>query len=314
MPVVVRVGVLSVIYVATAQVGLSLDALHGFAAAVWPPTGIALAALVLYGARLWPGIAVGAFLVNGLAGAPVLVACGMALGNTLEALVGAVLLTRVVGMRPALDRLRDVLGLIGLAAGFSTLLSATLGVTSGWLDGVIPAGQYGMAWRTWWLGDAMGALVVAPLFFVWSRRGLSAWPQRGLTEALALLVAVGVLSFAVFGHIFDLTLINFSYLVFPPLIWVAVRLGPQGAATATALVSASAIWGTVQGVGPFAGPTLHESLFMLQAFMSVVAGTILVLAAVTAERRRVQAAVHEQRERLHVTLTSIGDAVLVTDS
>ena len=106
---VVRMGVLGVLYVATAQLGLSLDAVYGFAAAVWPPTGLALVALVLYGARLWPGIAVGAFLVNWSVGAPVLVAGGMALGNTLEALIGTVLLTRVVGFRPSLDRLQDVL-------------------------------------------------------------------------------------------------------------------------------------------------------------------------------------------------------------
>jgi integral membrane sensor domain MASE1 len=136
MPDVMRLGVPVVLYVVTAQVGLSLDAVHGFAATVWPPTGIALAALVLYGTCLWSGIVVGAFLVNW--SAPLLVACGMVLGNTLEALLGAVLLTRVVGLHPALGRLWDVLGLIVLAAGLSTLVNATVGVTSGWLGGVIP--------------------------------------------------------------------------------------------------------------------------------------------------------------------------------
>jgi PAS domain S-box-containing protein len=311
---VVRAAALGVIYVVTARVGLSLDAVHGFAAAVWPPTGIALAALVLYGPCLWPGIAVGALLVNWSIGAPPLVAGGMALGNTLEALVGALLLRRVVKVQPALDRLRDVLGLIILAAGLSTLLSATVGVTSGWLGGVIPTTQYGYAWRTWWLGDAMGALVVTPLLFVWSAYGRNTWSWRYLTEALALLMATGTLSLIVFGNILAPTLLNFSYLVFPPLIWAAVRLGPLGAVTATALVSASAIWGTTQGFGPVTGATLHEGLFMLQAFMGVVASTILILAAVTAERRHEAAAAHEQRQRLHITLASIGDAVLVTDS
>jgi PAS domain S-box-containing protein len=311
---IVRAAALGVIYVVTARAGLSLDAVHGFAAAVWPPTGIALAALVLYGTCLWPGIAVGAFLVNWSIGAPVLVAGGMALGNTLEALVGTLLLTRVVGVRPALDRLRDVLGLIVLAAGLSTLISATIGVTSGWLGGVIPGPQYGNAWRTWWLGDAMGALVVAPLLFVWSAPGRSAWSWRWLTEVVALLMASGALSLVVFGNIPHLTLSNLPYLVFPPLIWAAVRLGPRGAITATALVLASALLGTTHGFGPFIRPTLHESLFMLQAFMGIVTSTILVLAAVTAERQRATAAAHEQRERLHVTLASIGDAVLVTDS
>src|ERR671925_581954 len=103
-----RMGLLCLIYVSTAKLGLSLDAVSGVAAAVWPPTGIALAALLLGGCRLWPGIAFGAFLANVSAGAPVPVACGIAVGNTLEALVGAALLVRVAGFRPALDRLRDV--------------------------------------------------------------------------------------------------------------------------------------------------------------------------------------------------------------
>jgi len=167
---VVRMVVLCICYVATAKFGLSLDAVHNVATAVWPPTGIALMALVLGGCHLWPGITCGAFLVNLWAGAPVPVACGIALGNTLEALVGALLLQRLVGFSPALDRLQDVLSLVVLAAVLSTLVSATLGVTSGWLGGMIPAATLGKAWRTWWLGDAMGDLVVAPLLFVWSGR------------------------------------------------------------------------------------------------------------------------------------------------
>ena len=310
---VVRMGGVGVLYFATGKFGLSLDAVSGVAVAVWPPTGIALVALVLYGYYLWPSIALAAFLVNLSVGVPVLVAGGMALGNTLEAVLGAVLLTRVVKFRPSLERLQDVLGLIVLAAGFSTLVSATIGVTSGWLGGVIPASMYGKVWRTWWLGDALSDLVVAPFLFVWSRHDRVVLPRRWSAETIVLLVAVGVLIFAVFG-VLPPTLTLPRYLVFPSLIWVALWLGPRGAATATALVLVIAIWGTAQGFGPFAGPTLHEGLLRLQGFMSVVAGTILVLGAVTAERQRAEAAVHEQRERLHVTLSSIGDAVMATDS
>jgi integral membrane sensor domain MASE1 len=114
---VVRMGILCALYVSAAKVGLSLDAVSGFATAVWPPTGIALVALTLFGYRLWPGITVAAFLVNASAGAPVPVASGMAVGNTLEAMVGTYLLHRVVGFQPALARLRDVFGLVILAAG-----------------------------------------------------------------------------------------------------------------------------------------------------------------------------------------------------
>ena len=251
-------------------------------------------ALVLYGYRLWPGIALGAFLVNLSAGAPVLVACGMALGNTLEALLGTVLLTCVVGLRPSLDRLRDVLGLIVLGAGLSTLVSATIGVTSGWLGGSIPAATYGEAWRTWWLGDALGDLVVAPLLFVWSGRGRVSLPRGWIAEASVLLVAVGALRLVVFDSLTS-TLPLPRYLVFPALIWVALRLGPHGSVTALTLVSASAIWGTARGFGPFAGQTLHDSLFILQTFMSLVAVTSLILAAVIAARRQTEVAARTVR-------------------
>ena len=312
-PDVVRMVVLCVCYVATAQFGLSLDALHSVAAAVWPPTGIALMALVLGGCRLWPGITCGAFLANLWAGAPVPVACGIAMGNTLEALVGTMLLQRLVGFSPALDRLRDVLGLVVLAAVLSPLVSATIGVTSGWLGGMIPAATFGKAWRTWWLGDAMGNLVVAPLLFVWSGRERLSRPRLWVVEAVVVCMAVGALGLLVFGGVAP-NLIDSPYVLFPALIWAAVRLGPQGAITAMGLVSAIAVWETIQGSGPFTGQTLHESLLMLQAFLSVVAVTTLVLAAVVAERRKADAVAQEQREWLAVTLSSIGDAVIVTDT
>lgn len=310
---VVRIVLLCVCYVATAKFGLSLDAVHRVATAVWPPTGIALVALVLGGCHLWPGVAVGAFLVNLWAGAPVPVACGIALGNTLEALVGTLLLQRMVGFRPALGRLRDVLGLVVLAAVLSTLVSATVGVTSGWLGGLIPAATFGKAWRTWWLGDAMGNLVVAPLLFVWSGPGCFSRPRLWIAEAVAVCIAVGTLSLLMFGGMAP-NLIDSPYVLFPALIWAAVRLGPRGAITTMGLVSAIAVWETIQGFGPFAGQTLNESLLALQAFLSIVAVTTLVLAAVVAERQEADAVAQEQRERLAVTLSSIGDAVITTDT
>ena len=312
-PDVVRMVVLCVGYVATAKFGLSLDAVHSVATAVWPPTGIALVALVLGGCHLWPGIACGAFLVNLWAGAPVPVACGIAMGNTLEALVGTMLLQRLVCFSPALDRLRDVLGLAVLAAMLSTLVSATIGVTSGWLGGMIPAATLGKTWRTWWLGDAMGNLVVAPLLFVWSGRERLSRPRLWVVETVAVCMAVGALSLLIFSGVAP-NLIDSPYVLFPALIWAAVRLGPQGAITAMGLVSAIAVWETIRGSGPFIGQTLHESLLMLQAFLSVVAMTTLVLAAVVAERRKADAVAQEQREWLAVTLASIGDAVIVTNT
>lgn len=310
LPYLVRVALLVVLYISTATLGLALDAVGGFATAVWPPTGLALAALVLGGYRLWPGITLGAFFVNALAGAPLAVAAGMAFGNTLEALVGAGLLTHVVRARPALDRLWDVLGLAG-AAGLSALVSATIGVSSGWLGGVIPAATYSEAWSTWWLGDMNGALVVAALILTWSSHPKIHLSLRSFLEGASLLLAVVALSLLVFGEHLSTDLIDFSYLLFPVLIWAALRFGPPGASAATVVVSTLAIWGTARGGGPFVSGTLHESVLALQAFMSIVAATGLVLAAVVAERTRAeqQLVAHHATTRLLAEAATPGGAI-----
>ena len=131
--------------------------------AVWPPTGVALAAILLFGYRVWPGIWLGAFVANATANEPIATAFGIAVGNTLEAISGAWLLRRITGFDNSLERLKDVLGLILLAAGISTTIAATIGVTSLCLGGVHPWSSFGALWSTWWLGDAMGNLVVAPV-------------------------------------------------------------------------------------------------------------------------------------------------------
>jgi len=286
-PYLMHVALLVALYVGTAKLGLSLHAVGGFATAVWPPTGLALVALVLGGYRLWPGIALGAYLVNVWAGAPLLVAAGMALGNTFEALLGAAFLRHVVRIRPALDRLRDVAGLVG-AALLSTLVSATVGVTSGWLGGVIATDVYDKAWRTWWLGDMNGDLVVAALLLTWSTRPKTIVLSRRLLEGAGLLVTVVTLGLLVFTRSMATDIIDFSYLIFPVLIWAALRFGPPGASATTVVVSSLAIWGTAHGGGPFVSGTFHENVLALQTFMSIVAGTVLVLAAVVAERKRAE--------------------------
>ncbi|MGH8056099.1 MAG: MASE1 domain-containing protein, partial [Candidatus Entotheonellia bacterium] len=303
---VLHITILCIVYFSAAKLGLSLDAVSGFATAVWPPTGIALVVLFRFGYRLWPGIVLGAFLANASAGAPVLVASGMAAGNILEACVGTYLLKQVVGFRPTLERLWDVFGLVALAAGLSTLSSATLGVTSGWLGGVIPSTAYGKAWWTWWLGDVMGDLVVAPLLLVWSASPRLRLPPRRLAEAWALLLGVVAVSLFVFDGLWPTRTITLPYLLFPVLMWAALRFGTHGAATATAIISIIAIWGTAQGFGPFASETVQGGLLELQTFMSIVAVTGLVLAAAVAERQHVE----EAHSRLAAIVESSDDAII----
>jgi len=287
---VARIGMLASTYVVTAKVGLLMDAVSGFATTVWPPTGISLAALYLIGFRLWPGVALGAFVVNVTAGAPPLTALGMAAGNTLEAILGAWLLRRYAGSRGLLDRISGVVAFVVLASGISTMVSATIGVASGWLGGVIAPTRAGEAWLTWWLGDALGSLVVAPLFLVWAERPRIAWPASRVAEAAALLASLAIISLLIFGPMFtsDQAIFLQPYVLLPFLIWATLRFGSHGTVAATLMVATLAIWRTADGYGPFARGTLNESLLLLQAFMGVVAVTMLIFAAGVSERRRAE--------------------------
>ena len=290
------IAALAAIYVVAARLGLELDAVAGFATLVWAPTGISLAAILLLGYRVWPGIFAGALLANLLAGAPVLVGFGIGIGNTAEALVGAYLLKRLAGFDAALESVRDALALIVLASIVSTLISATIGVASLSLGGVIATAQLDETWRAWWIGDMVGALLVAPIILVWTSPPRAHFPRRW-PEAAALGAAIVLAGALAFLSDASRTVItspfHLPYLVFPVLIWAALRFGQRGALTATFGVSAIAVVGTVLGRGPFMQSALHERLLSLQIFMAIVTATFLLLGATIAERRRA----HEDARR-----------------
>jgi PAS domain S-box-containing protein len=277
--------VTAAVYVAAAKVGLSLAFAAEQVTTVWPPTGIAIAAIVRFGPR-WtgPAIALGAFLANVTANEPVATAAGIAAGNTLEALTAAWCLRRV-GFHPALARLRDALALVALAAGLSTTIAATIGVTSLCAGGVQPWSTFDTLWWTWWIGDALGALVVAPLLLVWTGPPVFRPAGRPI-EASVLLVttaAVGVLVFVLprGPRIADYPL---QYTVFPFVIWAALRFGQRGTTVVALLVSALSVWSAVGDGGgvPLSAP--HDRLVRQQLFMAVVAVSGILLAAAIAER------------------------------
>jgi signal transduction histidine kinase len=282
-----RVLALAAIYFAAARAGLALEAVAGFATLVWPPTGISIAALLIFGYRVWPGVLLGAVAANAASGAPLLVALAIGIGNTLEAVTATYVLRRVSGFRPSLDHIRDAISLI-LAAALGSLISATIGVTSLYAGSIVSRAGVPEAFGAWWLGDLIGALVVAPLILIWSTRPLIPKGRADVAEAVALaisVIVVGVLIFtatprrdsASFGQV---------YMLFPLLIWAALRFGPRAVVTSVFVVSLLAIWGTTQGHGPFVHTRLYESLFALQTFMAVVAATFLLLGASIAERRK----------------------------
>ena len=313
------IALLAAGYVVAGKLGLVITAVGGFATPVWAPSGLSLAALVLFGQRLWPGIALGALLVNLWAGASAGVALGISAGNTLEAVLGAYALGRVPGFDPGLGRLKDVLALVLLAAVLSTAVSATVGVSTLFLGGVLPRAELLATWRVWWVGDAVGAIVVAPLLMAAPALRDVLRDRRRLWEGVGIVLLAVVLGQLVFRlePSTPLHLLVRPASFFPLLVWAALRFGPGGGAAATFLASILAIWGTASGTGPFVYPTLAERLTLLQGFIASLAATTLVLAAVTTERRRAESALREANDELEARVqqrtTELREAILARD-
>lgn len=278
-------------YFVAGRLGLSVAAQHANVTFVWPPAGLALAALLLGGYRLAPGVFLGAFLVNIFTDARWPTVLAIASGNTLEAVLGTLLLRNVLGFQYSMERLRDVLGLIVLGGLVSTTTAATIGVTSLFLEGSAPWADFSILWFEWWVGDMLGILVLTPFLMTWSDAPhfLSVmWraPWKVL-EAIGLFAILIAAAQGIFAGWLDAHLASHlrSY-IFPLLIWAAIRFGPKGATAATLTVSAFAVWGTLQGFGPFAGRTHYEGLLFLQLFLAVAVLTALPLAASISERKR----------------------------
>ena len=286
-------------YLAAGKLGLTLASVHPSATAVWAPTGIALAAFLRLGYRVWPAVFSAAFLVNVTTAGSIATSLGIAAGNTLEAAAGAFLVMRFAPASPSFSRPADVYAFTALGALVSPVVSAFFGVTSLALGGYARWADYGAIWATWWLGDAAGALIVAPPILLWSEGRPLPWlSRRRLGEALLMLLVVVVVGRAVFSGWLPAPVQRLEFLGIPALVWVAFRFGQREAATATLILSTLAIVGTVQGVGPFAGASSNAALLSLQAYMSVITLTALVVAAAVDDRRRAHLArLGEARDR-----------------
>jgi signal transduction histidine kinase len=306
---------LAVAYFAAARTGLLLASLHPSATAVWPPTGIAIAAFLVWGNRVWPAVLLGAFSAN-LATHGTPLACAIiGLGNTAEGFTGAWLVRRFARGRLVFERPLDTFRFVGLAALLATMVSATTGVTVLCTLGDAKWAQYGPIWITWWLGDAIGALIVAPSIVLWSTRsGIEALRRRWVEASLLLLsvLALSLVLFLGFTPIFRPHSPT-TFLCVPMLIWAAFRFGPRETATVSLVFSALAVWGTVRGTGPFVLPTQNASLLLLQSFMATLNVTALALAALVAEHVRVnrdlRRAQVELEERVRLRTADLSFAV-----
>ena len=272
------------LYFCVGKLGLSLAFLHANASAVWPPSGIALAVLLLWGYRIWPGIFLGAFLVNITTQGSVATTLGIAAGNTLEALSGAWLVNHFANGLRAFERARNIFK-FALATALSTVVSATFGVTSLTLGGFAQWEQYPVIWLTWWLGDTVGDLLVAPLVVIWVTQPYPRLKTTRVVEAAGLLLALILVGRIVFmGEIPS----GMEYTAILPLLWATFRFGQRGGVTSAFVVSGLALLGTLKGAGPFATRDPNESLLLLQAFVGTISMASLVLAAVISERKRAE--------------------------
>lgn len=310
----VTIGILAAVYFVAGKLGLSMAFVHPSSTAVWPPTGIALAAFLIFGYRVWPGIFLGAFLVNITTAGSVLACLGVATGNTLEGVLGAYLVSRFANGRNAFERGSRTFTFAILAGMVSTTVAATFGVTSLSLGGFARWADYGGIWVTWWLGDGVGAVVLTPLLILWISDKRIRWNWAQLAELLGLVAGLILIGQIVFWGLLFSGPKNYplEYLCVPFLIWAALRFGQREAATATLVLSSIAIWGTLHGMGPFAVGSRNVSLLLLQAFMGIVAVMTLALAAMSAERKSAE----EQVRNLAVTdpLTGLANYRMLVDT
>jgi diguanylate cyclase (GGDEF)-like protein len=286
---------LATVYAVVGAVCLMLAFAHPNASPVWAPTGIALAAGLILGARAWPAIFVGAFIVNVRTEGTILTSLGIALGNTLEAVIGTYLVTRWARGRAAFDRSRSAFAFVALAGGVGPLVAATIGVSSLSLGGFVAPAEWWAVWFTWWLGDAVGALTVAPALLLWIQQPRLEFGVPKMFEALGLILLVVTAGAMIFlGSVpLPVTRAPSEFMTMPVLMWAAYRFGPRGAITAVIVLCVIAIVGTLDGHGPFVARTPNTSLLLLQSYIGVAAATTLVIAASIAQRRRAERQLRE---------------------
>jgi integral membrane sensor domain MASE1 len=302
---VLRILFVIAAYYGAGELGLLEQLVHGQVTPLWPPTGIAVVALLVLGLRVWPGITLGAFLVNVWISPSPLALAMIVAGNTATPLCAYFLLRRS-GFHTGLDRVRDAFSLVFLGALGPTLVSATVGSAALVLAGSLPVSHFWPTWSVWWTGDAMGVLVVAPLLFVAHKM---TWPRnvRPFRWAEAVALAAGTLLFAA---ITTTTSFSLLFLAFPVLTWAAFRFQLAGAAPCALLVSTAAILGAVRHTGPFTSHDLFREMVTLQAFNGSVSLTALLLSALITERNRTQL----QIQQLCRQLTEIVGQLSVTGS
>ena len=302
-----RAVLLTAAYFVVARLGLRYATIGPSISPVWPPTGVAIAALLLLGLRYWPAVLVGAFLANATTDIPVLAALGIACGNATEAIVAAYLLQRRDLQRTWFNDLNSVRALVGIAAPIGAVASAVIGVTTLWFADVIPTRGFLPGLVLWWAGDYLGALVVAPLIVTWASPSHARLDRRAALE-LCLLVLGAVLAAAIlFGNLIPPTFLEpaqYPYLLFPFVIGAALRFGPRGATLLTLTVALLAVAYTAWGGGPFVMHSIPSTDVALLIYVGVLAITGLFMSPAVARRLKAESALREAHGHLQAVINS----------
>ena len=300
---------LAVVYYAAAELGLSLASLHSNVTPVWPPAGIAIASLLIFGRQLWPGIFLGALAANLPTNIPAISAVGIAVGNTAQALIAYWLLFRVVRWRGTLESVNEVLRLVLCAALLAPFVSATIGSLSLCLGGAAEWNRFTQLWLTWLMGDGFGALIVAPLLLSWSKSGklgAGEWPELASLFLLLMIVVLMVFAGWFPGAVKTYPL---AYLCLPCLLWAALRFDQRMVTTSIVVMAALAVWGAGKGYGPFVQRNPNVSLLLLMSFLGTGSLMTLVVGALMNERRKAEADKDRLMSQLEVQRRRIEDIV-----
>jgi PAS domain S-box-containing protein len=280
---------IAAIYFVLAKVGLALASLHPSATPIWPPTGIAIALLVLRGYRVWPAIFVAAFMANVTTAGSIATSLAIAAGNTLEGVVACYLVNAWSNGRRTFDTPTNVAKFAIISVAAATV-AATIGVASLTLAGFSAPQGVAAVWMTWWLGDLAGALVVTPVVVLWANSDRASFRREALLEPAGVIVAAIVVGLITFSPLVEQTPYRdpLGFLAILPLLWAALRCGPRETATTALVISGFAVWGTLARSGPFAGDTLNESFMLLLMFMISATVPSLALSADATLRRRAE--------------------------
>ena len=294
---VLQLAFVFALYFGAGKLGLAVPFTSSNVSPIWPAAGVAVAAVLIWGIQIAPAIAFAAFLVNFVTPVPTFASIAIGLGNASSAVIAGYLLKHFADFETSLPRLKDVLRLVVVAAVLATAVAASVGVTALTLVDAKAWTGYGSAWRIWWLGDAMGVLVVAPLLLT-GRDLLHIRRGWRVLEACLLSIAILVTSAAIFSPWTTVRDDVLAFVVFPFIIWAALRFRVAGAAVAVLLSASFAVWGTAHGFGPFVNHTPLHNAMLLQVFVAMTALTGLILAAVINEREHIGEAFESEKQLL----------------